>query len=130
MKIDDLTRTVIGLAYRVHNCLGPNLLEKVYENSLMVELELAGIQAAQQHPLPVFYRERLVGDFKADIVVDQRLILELKAVREIAPEHEVQLVNYLNIAKIDDGLLLNFGKSVEVQRKFRVFRPEGIAESF
>jgi GxxExxY protein len=67
-----------------------------------------------------------VGDFKADIVIDEQLIVEVKAVRTTLPEHEVQLVNYLNIAKIDDGLLLNFDPSVQVQRKFRVYRPGGI----
>ena len=123
MKINELTERIIGLAYRIHNELGPNLAEKVYENSLMIELEMAGIATIQQHPLPVYYRERLVGDFKADIVVDERLIIEAKAVRAILPEHEVQLVNYLNIAKIDDGLLLNFGPSVEVKRKFRNYLP-------
>lgn len=122
MHIDELTRRVIGMSYQVHNELGPNLLERVYENSLMVELRLAGIPAFQQHSMPVYYRNELVGDFKADIVVDNRLILELKAARQIAPEHEVQLVHYLNLAKIDDGLLLNFGSSVEVQRKFRVYK--------
>ncbi len=126
MKINELTELIIGLAYRVHNELGPNLAERIYENSLMIELELAGIAAAQQHPLPVYYRDRLVGDFKADIVVEERLIIEAKAVRTILPEHEVQLANYLNIAKIDDGLLLNFGPSVEVKRKFRTYAPSDV----
>jgi GxxExxY protein len=122
MDINALTEKVIGCAYRVHNELGSGYLEKVYENSLRIELIEAGLAVKQQHPIPVFYREQLVGDYFADLLVADRLIVELKAVRSLAKEHEVQLVHYLTSTGIDDGLLINFGESVEVKRKFRVYK--------
>ncbi len=121
MDINKLTERIIGCAYRVHNELGPGFLEKVYENALRIELEEAGLGVGQQCPVPVRYRGQVVGDFYADLVVEGRVIIELKAVRELAKQHEVQLVNYLTATGIDDGLLINFGASVEVKRKFRKF---------
>ena len=94
MTIDDLTGKVIGCAFAVHNALGTGFLEKVYENALRIELLAAGMDAKQQQPIPVTYRGELVGDFYADLMIDDRLIVELKAVRSLAKEHEVQLVNY------------------------------------
>jgi GxxExxY protein len=122
MTIDELTGRVIGCAYRVHNELGTGFLEKVYENALRIELTQAGLCVNQQHPIPVRYRGELVGDFYADLVVEDALIIELKAVQNLAKEHEVQLVNYLTATGIDDGLLINFGSSVEVKRKYRQYR--------
>ncbi len=122
MIIDKITEQVIGCAFRVHNELGSGFLEKVYENALRIELHQAGLEVKQQCPLPVYYRNQLVGDFYADLFVEECLILELKAVQKIAKEHEVQLVNYLTAAGIDNGLLLNFGSSVEVKRKFRQYQ--------
>ena len=122
MHIDKLTETVIGCAYRVHNELGAGFLEKVYENALRVELADSGLAVKQQHPIPVTYRGQLVGDFYADLLIPDRLIVELKAVQNLAKEHEVQLVNYLTATGIDDGLLINFGASVEVKRKFRKYK--------
>ena len=121
MEINALTERVIGCAYKVHNELGPGFLEKVYENALRIELVEAGLAAAQQHPVPVRYRGQLVGDFYADLIVESRVIIELKAVQNLAKEHEVQLVNYLAATGINDGLLINFGASVEVKRKFRKY---------
>ncbi len=122
MKIDELTQKVIGCAYRVHNELGAGLLEKVYENSMMIELEATGLEAKQQSPIPVKYRGRVVGDYYADLIVESRLIVEIKAVQNLLKEHEIQLVNYLAATGIDDGLLINFGTSVEVRRKFRLYQ--------
>jgi len=122
MEINALTERVIGCAYAVHNQLGAGYLEKVYENALRIELEEAGLAVMQQYPIPVHYRSRVVGDFFAVLMIENRLIVELKAVRAIAKEHEVQLVNYLTATGIDDGLLLNFGPSVEVKRKHRVYK--------
>lgn len=122
MDIDKLTERVIGCAFEVHNELGSGFLEKVYENALRIELRLAGFEVKQQVPLPVTYKGQVVGEFYADLIVDDRLIIELKAVQTLAKEHEVQLVNYLAATGIDDGLLLNFGSSVDVKRKFRVFK--------
>ena len=130
MDINALTERIIGCAYRVHNELGPGFLEKVYENALQIELEEHGLAAAQQHPLPVHYHGRVVGDFYADLIVEGRVIVELKAMRKLAQEHEVQLVNYLAATGVDDGLLINFGSSVEVKRKFRQYERQDESTNF
>lgn len=122
MNINELTEKVIGCAYVVHNALGAGFLEKVYENALGLELAAAGLGVRQQHPIPVRYRGEVVGDFYADLMVENRLVVELKAVHNVAKEHEVQLVNYLAATGMDDGLLVNFGSSVTVKRKFREYR--------
>lgn len=122
MEINTLTERIIGCAYTIHNTLGPGFLEKVYENALKIELEAAGLSVAQQQPIPVFYRDRVVGDFYSDLMVEGGVIIELKAVQRLAKEHEVQLVNYLAATGINDGLLINFGSSVEVRRKFREYK--------
>jgi len=119
MNIDQLTEKVIGCAYRVHKELGFGFVEKVYENALKIELAEYGLKVVQQKPISVLYHGQIVGDFIADLFVDDRLIIELKAVQKLAKEHEVQLVNYLSATGINDGLLINFGNSVEIKHKFR-----------
>ncbi len=119
MQDEDLTKTIIGCAFKVHNALGTGFLEKVYENALAHELRKQGLAVIQQAPIQVNYDGVIVGDFCADLWVAERIIVELKAVETLHPRHEVQLVNYLTATGIDTGLLLNFGKSVEVKRKFR-----------
>ncbi len=119
MDINALTERIIGSAYAVHKALGPGFLEKVYENALRIELDEAGLAVEQQRPVPVCYRGQVVGDFYADLIVEGKVIVELKAVGSVAKEHEVQLVNYLTATGIDDGLLINFGSSVDVKRKYR-----------
>jgi GxxExxY protein len=123
MEIDELTELVIGRAYKVHNVLGPGFLEKVYENALRLELEEAGLQARPQAPISVYYRGHVMGEYFADLLVGERLIVEVKAVQNLTKEHEVQLVHYLPATGIEDGLLINFGPSVEVKRKYRTYRP-------
>ena len=91
---------------------------------MRIELAEAGLTAAQQHPIPVVYHGEVVGDYFADLIVEDRLIVELKAVQNTAKEHEVQLVHYLTATRIDDGLLINFGPSVVVKRKFRTYKPK------
>ncbi len=109
------------LRIRCPQCSGGRFFEKVYENALCVELDDRKIPFKQQTSIPVHYRNRIVGEYFADILVAERLIVELKAVRVIAPEHEVQLVNYLQATGIDVGLLINFGSSVNVKRKYREY---------
>ena len=121
MTIDELTEKVIGCAYAVHNELGSGFLEKVYENALRIELVGAGLDVKQQFPVSVKYKEVLVGDYYADLIVDDRLIIELKALQNITKEHNVQLVNYLTATGIDNGLLINFGSLVEIRRKYRTY---------
>ncbi|MBK9463000.1 MAG: GxxExxY protein [Sphingobacteriales bacterium] len=121
MQHEELTKIIIGCAYTVHNTLGAGFLEKVYENALCLELKKQGLDAIQQLPIKVYYNNQIVGDYYADIMVNNIIILELKAVDILHPIHETQLVNYLNATRIDIGLLINFGRSVEVKRKFRLY---------
>ena len=126
--IDDaLTGTVIGCAMDVHRELGPGYLEKVYENALAIALSDAGIGVAQQVAVPAQFRGRVVGDFVADLLVEGNLIVELKAVSNLLPVHETQLVSYLKATGFDVGLLINFGAgSLQVKRKYREYRPTSV----
>ena len=117
MKYQGLTRQIIDAAYRVHKVLGYGFLEKVYQNALMIELRKTGLQAECERPLKILYESEVVGDYICDIVVEDKVILELKAVKEFNDIHEVQLVNYLKGTGIEVGLLINFGPSVQVKRK-------------
>ena len=119
---DDLTRKIIACAYKVHNTLGGGFLEKVYENSMMIELKKAGLQAVQQQNISVYYDNQLVGDYFADIIVENQVIVEIKAVENLVKIYEVKLVNYLNGTRNEIGLLINFGSSVEVKRKYRDYK--------
>jgi GxxExxY protein len=125
MEDDDLTRIIIGCAYKVHNALGTGFVEKVYENSLRVELSKNGFSIKQQQALQVWYEGHEVGEFFPDLWVNDRIIVEVKAVLTLAKEHEVQLVNYLTATGVNNGLLINFGPSVQVKRKFREYKPKG-----
>lgn len=122
MKDDETTHKIIGCAYRVHNVLGHGFLEKVYENALRIELAKNGLQVRQQEPICVKYDGQVVGEYYADLWVEDRVAVELKAARMISKEHETQLVNYLSATGIDTGLLINFGSSVQVKRKFREYQ--------
>ena len=113
----ELTEKIIGCAFKVYNQLGAGFLEKIYENALAIELKDAGLSAQQQYPIKVYYNEIVIGDYIADIVVEDRVIIELKAVNSLAKAHEVQLVNYLKATKIEVGLLINFGDTISVKRK-------------
>lgn len=117
MKHQELTQKIIGTFYTVYNTLGYGFLEKVYENAMVIELQSAGLEVAAQYPINVYYREQVVGEYMADLLVAQRVIVELKAVRTLLPEHEAQLLNYLNATRYEVGLLLNFGVKPEVKRK-------------
>ena len=123
MDINHLTRKVIGCAYKVHKILGPGFLEKVYENSLTLELKKLGIDVRQQFKLPVWYDGQRVGLYFPDLWIEGKLIVELKAIVSLAPEHEMKLVHYLCATGIEDGLLINFGNTVQVKRKFREYNP-------
>lgn len=116
-KHTDVTERIIGAAYEVHNELGFGFLEKVYENALAIELQEQGLSVRQQEPVQVFYKGHLVGDYVADLVVEDKVVVELKAVKLLDKAHEVQLVNYLKATRMEVGLLLNFGSSVKVTRK-------------
>jgi GxxExxY protein len=125
MEINDLTHTVIGCAYKVHNVLGFGFLERIYENALRIELEKLGMRVMQQEELNVWYEGQIVGEYVPDLWLPDKLIIEVKSLQNLAKEHEVKLVHYLAATKINDGLLINFGQSVQVKRKFREYRPKG-----
>lgn len=112
-----LTEQIIGCAYKVHSKLGTGFMEKIYENALMVELNNAGLSAQQQYPIKVYYDEIIIGDHLADIVVEDKVVIELKAVNQLVRAHEVQLVNYLKATNLEVGLLINFGDKLTVKRK-------------
>ena len=116
-KHSDITKEIIGAAFEVHNTLGSGFLEKVYQNALMVELKLRKIGAEAEKPITVHYRGELVGNYIADIVVEDKIIVEIKAIKALSEIHEVQLVNYLKATGIEVGLLINFGTSVQVKRR-------------
>lgn len=124
MDVDHLTRRVIGFAFKIHNTLGFGFLETVYENALNIEHGQIGITALQQEDLDVFYEGQRVGHFTPDLWIRDELIIEVKSVQTLSKAHEVQLVNYLTATRIDHGLLINFGPSVEIKRKFREFKPK------
>ena len=109
LKHQEITKTIIGSAFEVINELGAGFLESVYEKALLLALRQAGLAAAAQHPVRVMFRNECVGDFYADILVEGKVIIELKAVKAIAPEHQAQIINYLNATGFEVGLLINFG---------------------
>ena len=120
MEYKDVTETIIGCAYRVYNKMGFGFLESVYQKCLLIELRKAGLDMESQEPITVYYDDEIVGEFVADIIVNDTIILELKSVRRVIKAHEVQLVNYLVSTGKPVGLILNFGeRKVEVKRKIK-----------
>ena len=112
----DVTDGIIKAFYKVYNSLGYGFLERIYENALLLELTSSGYQAIQQHPIQVYYEQQLVGEYFADILVNDLIILELKAAEQIRDEHVAQLTNYLKATRKEVGLLLNFGSKPEFKR--------------
>jgi GxxExxY protein len=120
-----LTEVIIGCAMRVHQALGPDFLESVYEKALAHELSKAGLQVECQHAVKVLYDGIVVGDFIADMLIADSVLVENKAVQTVVQAHEVQLVNYLTATGIEIGLLLDFGaSSLQIKRKHRTYRPK------
>ena len=120
MEYEELTHKIIGAAYSVFNTLGFGFLENVYKKAMIIEMSKNKFKVEAEKPLKVYYGNQVVGDFYIDLYVEGSVIVELKSVQNLAKEHEVQLVNYLNGLNKDIGLLINFGPfGVEVKRKFR-----------
>ena len=113
----ELTSLIIKAFYKVYNTLGHGFLERVYENSLVYELRKMGLKVSQQVQIDVFYEGEKVGNYFADLVVEEKVILELKAIETLIAEHEAQLVNYLKATPVEVGLLLNFGEKPQHKRK-------------
>ena len=120
MQYEEITEKIIGCAYRVYNKMGFGFLESVYEKCLLIELKKEGLKAESQKDITVNYEDEVVGEFKADILVEDTVILELKSIKQITQAHEVQLVNYLVATGKPVGLILNFSEQkVEVKRKVK-----------
>ncbi len=115
-KHSALTDKIIKVFYEVYNVLGYGFLEKCYESAMMIALKKYGLSAESQYPITVYYEGQVIGEYRADILVENAVIIELKAARELAPEHKSQVLNYLKATKIEIGLLLNFGIKPEIKR--------------
>jgi GxxExxY protein len=118
MLLEELTEKIIAACFDVSNELGAGFLESVYEKALLIALTDRGLVAQSQIPLKVNFRNQIVGDFIADIVVENSVLLELKAVKNLAPEHQAQIINYLKATGIEIGLLVNFGNPKLEYRRF------------
>ena len=120
LKHKELTDVILKTFYDVYNELGYGFLERVYQNSMFLALQEAGLKVEAQRRIKVYFRDKEVGDYFADIIVNDLVILELKAAACLVDEHELQLINYLKATNIEVGLLLNFGKEPEFIRKMWV----------
>jgi GxxExxY protein len=117
MDIEDIRKKVIGIFYHVYNKLGYGFLEKIYEEAMKIELHKAGLKFYCQYPIEVYYDGKVLGNYVADFVVEDELIVEIKACKCLCDEHEKQLLNYLRCTDKDFGLLLNFGTKAEFKKK-------------
>jgi GxxExxY protein len=117
MLHEDLTSKILQAYFTVYNILGYGFLEKVYENALFKELLKQGLMIEQQRNIKVYYDGAVVGDYYADLLIENRVIVEMKCVDHLREEHEAQLLNYLRATNIEVGILLNFGKKPEIKRK-------------
>ena len=112
----DLTRTIIGAFYDVYNQLGGGFLESVYERSLAIALSAAGLKVEQQFPITVSFRNHIVGHFRADLLVNDSVIVELKVAKRLHSRHQAQIINVLKATSLEVGLLMNFGSTATFQR--------------
>ncbi|MBE9167919.1 GxxExxY protein [Pleurocapsales cyanobacterium LEGE 06147] len=119
-KLDALTQKIIGCAFEVSNTLGCGFLEKVYERALVQELKIAGLNVKAQYPISVYYKGTIIGNFFADILVENIILIELKALNYLDNNHQAQCLNYLKASNLNLCLLINFGKpKVEIKRMIR-----------
>ena len=123
MNIEDLIKLIVQCAYNVRMQLSAGFLESVYQNALLIELKENGLSAEKEVPINVYYNNVIVGEFRADIVVENSVVIELKAAQHLMPIHEAQLVNYLTATGLEHGLLINFGsEKIEIKRKYKTFK--------
>jgi len=128
MNIDDITYQIRGAVFEVNRVLGHGFLEKVYEKALMIELNSRGLSVGNQVPLKVIYKEKIVGEYFADLLVEGSVIVEIKAVRHLLKEHQAQLLNYLKATGIQVGLLVNFTRNKAEIKRMVLDLPEGQQE--
>lgn len=123
MGIEELIKKTVQCAFNVRMHLAAGFLESLYQKALWLELQENGIRADMEMPINVYYKDKVVGEFKADLIVEGEIIVELKAVQHLNAMHESQLVNYLTANHKDHGLLINFGgERIEIRRKFREYK--------
>ena len=123
MDLEELIKKVIQCVYNVRLQLSAGFLETVYQKALLIELKKNNILAEAEIPIDVYYDDSVVGEYRADIIVEKRIIIEIKAIQHLMSAHEAQLVNYLTATKIDCGLLINFGgERLEIRRKYRTYK--------
>jgi GxxExxY protein len=116
-ELNSITEKIIGAAYTVSNTLGSGFLEKVYENAMFLEIVKSNLSVLKQYPLHVFYDDQIVGEYFADLMIEEEIIVEIKAIKELNEIHQAQLMNYLVACNKRCGLLINFGKPrVEIKR--------------
>lgn len=125
MDINDITYAINGAVFEVNRVLGPGFLEKVYENAVLIELRSRGLKAETQVPIKVLYKEDVVGEYVADILVEERVIVELKTVERLEKIHEAQLLNYLKATGLNIGMLVNFRHSKAEIKRLVHNLPEG-----
>ena len=124
LRHSELSKKIIAAAFAVHKELRYGFVEKVYKNALAIELQETGVKCPVEVPLKVLYHKKVVGDYYADMIVDDKIIVEVKAISDLEPVHEVQLVNYLKATGLKVGLLINFGQSVKVKRRIFGFEAD------
>jgi GxxExxY protein len=115
---EELTGKIIKIFYKVYNTLGYGFIEQIYHNAMIIELSAAGMNVETEKPVAVYYDGKVVGNFEADLVVEEKVILEFKAKEAVHEAHEAQLINYLRATNIEIGLLLNFGRKPDFKRKY------------
>lgn len=116
LKHRKLSRKIIKGFYEIYNELGPGFLESVYENAFFLLLEEYGLEVEKQHPITVYFRDIQIGEYVVDLIVEDKILIELKLVSRLLPEHEAQIINYLKATDINIGLLMNFGNKPEFRR--------------
>jgi GxxExxY protein len=127
VKHADITERIVAAFYHVYKTLGHGFLEKVYENAMVLELRKRGLRVQPQAPIHVYYEGQQVGEYFADLLVEDCVIVELKAAEGLADEHHAQLLNYLKATEVEVGLLMNFGPKPEVKRKiFENMKKRGV----
>ena len=127
METKELCDKIVECAKEVRAHLTPGFEEKVYKNALFLELRERGLSVEVEVPFKVYYKNHIIGDYRADMIVDRRVIIELKAVNALAPIHSIQIVNYLTATGINDGLLINFGaEKLEIRHKDRLYRNQSV----
>lgn len=127
LRYGDVTKEIIGAAYAVHNTLGFGFLEKVYENAMVVELGERGVNVEQQAPVTVYYHDTIVGEYTCDLLVEGKVLVELKSVKNLAEIHHAQIVHYLRALRLELGLLINFGPAIEIKRKILDIPPHPLS---